>query len=370
MTTLHPPRPVADRAAPDAVSAADKSTHSDYSALLRSVRAAGLLERKLVSYGVRSLMTLGFLAAVVVAIVLVGNSWWQLVAAAVLALAFAQVAFLGHDAGHQAIFASRRHNDALGRTLGNVLIGLSYGWWVDTHTRHHANPNHEGRDPDIGDGVLAFTTTQAAKRNNAVSRFVVRRQAWLFFPLTLLEGISLHADSVAAVVTGRNRSPRGGSRRAEALALMLHAGLYVALLLLVMSPGKAVAFAAVNQAVWGLYMSCTFAPAHKGMPIVAAGTRLDFLRRQVLTSRDVRGGPLTDLALGGLNYQIEHHLFPSMPRPCLRRAQPLIRAYCQTVGVVFHETTAFESYRAVLRHLNAIGEPLRAPKPPVAPTLS
>jgi fatty acid desaturase len=90
----------------------------------------------------------------------------------------------------------------------------------------------------------------------------------------------------------------------------------------------------------------------------------------VLTSRDVRGGPLTDLALGGLNYQIEHHLFPSMPRACLRRAQPLIRAYCQTVGVVFHETTAFESYRAVLRHLNAIGEPLRAPKPPVAPTLS
>jgi fatty acid desaturase len=278
----------------------------------------------------------------------------------VLALAFAQVAFLGHDAGHQAIFASRRLNDTLGRTLGNVLIGLSYGWWVDTHNRHHANPNHEDRDPDIGDGVLAFTTAQAAKRNCALSRFVVRRQAWLFFPLTLLEGISLHVDSVAAVVTGRNRSRRGGSRRAEALALVLHAALFGTLLLLVMSPLKALAFLGVNQAVWGLYMSCTFAPAHKGMPIIGHGARLDFLRRQVLTSRDVHGGFLTDLALGGLNYQIEHHLFPNMPRASLRHAQPLIRAHCRSLGLEFRETTLMQSYRAVLRHLDTIGAPLRA----------
>jgi fatty acid desaturase len=341
---------------------------SDFGVLMKRVRAAGLLERRLGHYGIRGIATLAFLAAVVMSIVLVGNSWFQLINAAVLALAFAQVAFLGHDAGHQAIFASRRLNDALGRTLGNVLIGLSYGWWVDTHNRHHANPNQEGRDPDIGDGVLAFTVTQAARRKGPVSRFVVRRQAWLFFPLTLLEGLSLHVDSVAAVVTGRNRSTRGGSRRAEGLTLALHAALYVVLLLLVMSPEKAVAFAGVNQAAWGLYMSCTFAPAHKGMPIIAPGQRLDFLRRQVLTSRDVRGGILTDFALGGLNYQIEHHLFPNMPRPCLRRAQAIIRSYCEGQGLPFHETSLIESYSAVLRHFNAIGEPLRAAQRTLAVT--
>jgi fatty acid desaturase len=332
---------------------------SDFGVLLKRVRAAGLLERRLGHYGIRSFATLGFLAAVVLAIVFVGNSWFQLINAAVLALAFAQIAFLGHDAGHQAIFASRRFNDALGRTLGNVLIGLSYGWWVDTHNRHHANPNHEGRDPDIGDGVLAFTVTQAAKRNSALSRFIVRRQAWLFFPLTLLEGVSLHVDSVTAVVTDRNRSPRGGSRRAEGFTLALHAALYIGLLLLVMSPEKAIAFAGVNQAAWGLYMSCTFAPAHKGMPIIAPGTRLDFLRRQVLTSRDVRGGLLTDFALGGLNYQIEHHLFPNMPRPNLRRAQPLVRAFCSQHGLPYAEASLFGSYADAVRHLHAVGAPLR-----------
>ena len=333
---------------------------SDYAALVSTVRAAGLLDRRPIAYAVRAVLTIAFYAGTCMAIVWTGNSWWQLVNAGLLAVAFGQVAFLGHDAGHQAIFASRRLNDTVGRSLGNVLIGLSYGWWVDTHNRHHANPNQEHADPDIGDGVLAFTTAQAARRSGALSRFITCNQAWLFFPLTLLEGLSLHVDSVIAVKTDRYRSARGGSRRFETAALVLHAALYVSLLLLVMSPQKAVAFAGVNQAFWGLYMSCTFAPNHKGMPIVAATAKLDYLRRQVFTSRNVRGGWVTDIALGGLNYQIEHHLFPSMPRASLRRAQPIVRAHCASLGLPYCETTLIDSYRAVLKHLHAIGAPLRS----------
>jgi fatty acid desaturase len=243
--------------------------------------------------------------------------------------------------------------------LGNVLVGLSYGWWVDTHNRHHANPNHEERDPDVGDGVLAFTAAQAAKRTGPISGFVARRQAWLFFPLLALEGINLHVDSVVAVTSGEYRNARGGSRRFEAGALILHAVLYVTFLLLVMSPEKALAFAAVHQAVWGIYMGCTFAPNHKGMPTIAPGEELDFLRRQVLTSRNVRGGLLTDFALGGLNYQIEHHLFPSMPRGSLRHAQPLVRAHCEALGVPYCEASLIGSYRAALTHLSVMGAPLR-----------
>jgi fatty acid desaturase len=332
---------------------------SDFSTLVKAVRSAGLFERRLASYGIRGALTLGAYAATCLAIVWVGNSWYQLINAVVFGLVWGQLAFLGHDAGHQAIFARRRLNDALGRMLGNVLVGLSYGWWVDTHNRHHANPNHEERDPDVGDGVLAFTAAQAAKRTGRISGFVARRQAWLFFPLLALEGINLHVDSVAAVTSGEYRNARGGSRRFEAGGLILHAVLYVALLLLVMSPEKAVAFAAVHQAVWGIYMGCTFAPNHKGMAIIAPGEKLDFLRRQVLTSRNVRGGLLTDFALGGLNYQIEHHLFPSMPRGSLRHAQPLVRAHCEALGVPYCEVSLIGSYRAALTHLSVMGAPLR-----------
>ncbi|MEV4139848.1 fatty acid desaturase [Dactylosporangium sp. NPDC049742] len=71
------------------------------------------------------------------------------------------------------------------------------------------------------------------------------------------------------------------------------------------------------------------------------------------------GGWLVDLALGGLNYQIEHHLFPGMPRPNLRRAQPLVRSFCQQHDVSYCETTLLRSYAQTLHHLHHAGRPLR-----------
>ena len=120
-------------------------------------------------------------------------------------------------------------------------------------------------------------------------------------------------------------------------------------------------FILVQQGLFGLYLGASFAPNHKGMPILDATDRSDFLRRQVLTSRNVRGGWLTDLALGGLNYQIEHHLFPSMPQlACRRRSQALIKEFCQQRGLPYCEASSREgSYAQALRYLNTIGKPSR-----------
>jgi fatty acid desaturase len=95
------------------------------------------------------------------------------------------------------------------------------------------------------------------------------------------------------------------------------------------------------------------------MPMIEEGTRLDFLRRQVLTSRNVRGGAFIDAFMGGLNYQIEHHLFPSMPTPALARAQVITERYCAELGVPYHQTGLLASHREALRHLRSVGEPLR-----------
>ena len=101
-----------------------QTTGSDYATLVRTVRAAGLLRRRPLSYGVRGLVTIGFYGACWLSIVWVGSSWLQLINAAALAIAYGQIAFLGHDAGHQAIFGTRRSNDLLGRSLANLLTGL------------------------------------------------------------------------------------------------------------------------------------------------------------------------------------------------------------------------------------------------------
>jgi fatty acid desaturase len=325
---------------------------SDYAELSRQVKQAGLLDRRPAYYAVKITVNLVLFALGWVVFAMLGRSWWQLLVAAFLAVTFTQVAFVGHDAGHRQIFASKRANDLLGRLHGGLLIGLSYGWWVDKHNRHHANPNREGHDPDIASGAIAFTEAHARARRGARA-LLARSQAYLFFPMLLLEGISLRVASIQSLMNRTRTSPR--MRLAEGALLVAHTGGYLAVLFLVLSPLQAVCFLVVQQGLFGVYMGASFAPNHKGMPIVGEDEKVDYLRRQVLTSRNVRGGRLTDFVLGGLNYQIEHHLFPSMPRPSLRRAQALVRAYCEQHGISYAETSLARSYTEVIRHLHAVG---------------
>lgn len=332
------------------------SRGSDFAPLCRQVRAAGLLERRRGNYALRFLATVGAFAAVWWVFVLVGDSWYQTIVAAAMGIAFTQVAFLGHDAGHRQIARSRRVNDLLGLVVGDLLIGLCYGWWVDEHNQHHSHPNHEGQDPDIGDSVITFTAAQSRGRRGRVERFIAAHQALLFFPLLTLEGLNLHVQAITWLKNNRGR----GRWRSEVVLQTLHVALLLGALLLVLSPVKALVFLVIQQAVWGVYMGCSFAPNHKGMPIIPAGQKLDFLRAQVLTTRNVRGGVFTDWLLGGLNYQVEHHLFPNMPRANLRKAQPMIKAHCAAMNVRFTETSLIGSYAIALRHLHDVGAPLRA----------
>ncbi|WP_280380345.1 fatty acid desaturase family protein [Nocardia wallacei] len=326
----------------------------DYSRLLRRISDAGLLQRRPRYYAIR----LGLVAAAFVAswaaFVLVGDSWWTLLVAAFMAVVGAQVALVMHDVAHRQVFRLRRPTEIVGRVVGNAGIGLAYGWWQDKHTRHHANPNHEELDPDVAPDILVWSQRQA-RASRGLPRLLGRAQAYLFFPLLMLEGLNLHLAGARAL---RDRSVK--HRALEGALLFGHVIGYLAALFAVLPADKALAFIAVHQALFGLYMGCIFAPNHKGMPTLTGDDRPDFLRRQVLTSRNVRGGRLTDFALGGLNYQIEHHLFPNMPTPNLRHAQVIVRDYCAEIGVPYHETGLIASYREALRHLHHVGAPLRA----------
>jgi len=322
---------------------------SDYSALLRAVRQAGLMDRRTGDYAWRIAITTFLLAAGWAAFVLVGNSWWQLAVAVFLAVMFTQVGFLGHDAGHRQICASRKRSYILGLLLGNLGIGLSFGWWVAKHNRHHANPNTEGADPDIMMRALAMTDGQAAA-SRGLSRIIFRSQAFLFFPMLLGEAFSVHAASIRAL-SSRARQ----HRLAETALLAVHFAAYLAVVFVVLSPVKAIVFILVQQGLFGVYLGASFAPNHKGMPILRRQDEQDFLRRQVLTSRNISGNWFTDLALGGLNYQIEHHLFPSMPRPSLRRSQPLIREFCRLHGLPYCQASLIASYAQALRYLHLVG---------------
>lgn len=325
-----------------------------YTELSRLVTGSGLMRRRYGYYWTKLVAAPIAIAGVIAGFILLGDTWWQLVTAAVLAVVLTQVAMLGHDAAHRQIFRSGRWNDWTTLVIGNLLVGMSYGWWQHKHTRHHANPNKIGSDPDIELPVIAFTPEQADRRRASRSgplRWLMAHQGVLFFPILLLEGLSLHASSVRRVFS---REPLR-RRPIEIAFLAVRIVGLVVLVFLVLSPGIAFAFIGVQLGVFGVYMGMAFAPNHKGMPLVPADVKVDFLRRQVLTSRNIRGSRLLDTAMGGLNYQIEHHLFPSMPRPHLRQASAVIGAYCREHGVPYTETGLWESYGIVVRYINRVG---------------
>jgi fatty acid desaturase len=322
---------------------------SAYAELSRQIKQAGLLDRRRGYYAAQIAFIVALYLVGVAAFVVVGDSWWQLAVAVYFAVVSTQLGFLGHDAGHRQIFRSARANHLFGVGLANLGVGFSYGWWVDKHNRHHAHPNDEERDPDVGAGALVFSVGQV-QASGRVARMFYRYQAWTFFPLLLLEALNLRVASVRYVIADPTR-PRIG----EAALMGVHTVAYLTAVFLVLSPLQALVFILVHQGLFGLYLGCAFAPNHKGMPALSAAEAADYLRRQVLTSRNVRGHWLTDFALGGLNYQIEHHLFPSMPRGNLRHSQHLVRTFCDSHGVAYLETGPIASYAQALRHLDAVG---------------
>ena len=261
---------------------------SAYAALTRRVQEAGLMRRRHGYYWTWFLGLTAALGGLVAAMVLLGPSWWQLLVAAGLAVVLGQVMFLGHDAAHRQIFASGRWNDWASLVIANLYAGMSYGWWQHKHSRHHAKPNQIGADPDIATDTIIFHTEDIKTPRTGLRGWLTARQGWLFFPLLLLEGLNLHVSGIRTIF-GRGTVKR---RPVEIAFVTLRIGGYLALVFWFMPVGLAFAFLGVQLGLFGLYMGAVFAPNHKGMPLVPKDSRIDFMSRQVLMSRNITGGPV------------------------------------------------------------------------------
>ncbi|MGZ3615963.1 MAG: fatty acid desaturase, partial [Ktedonobacteraceae bacterium] len=85
------------------------------------------------------------------------------------------------------------------------------------------------------------------------------------------------------------------------------------------------------------------------------GIKPSFLERQVLSSRDLTSHPVWDFLYGGLNYQIEHHLFPTIPRVNLKRAQTIIQPFCEAHGLAYTISDPLTVYWEVFLELRRVG---------------
>lgn len=337
--------------------AVKSTTH--FNQILSQVRDAGLLSKKPSFYIIRLIVltiaaagfwTLsGFLS-----ILTEQNKLWLIAAfvlVAGLGVLSAQYGFIAHEASHRQVFRNNKANDWTGLLLANLFAGLSYGFWLRKHNKHHQRPNQIGEDPDIAIRVLSFTT-ESKESKRGIERWFSDRQGYLFPLLLLFTGFDLLVDSFAGLV----RKDRKLSIRLLEFSLMMVRQLtpYVVFAIL-FGPIWGLALWFVMMMAFGFFMGAAFAPNHKGMPLVPKEAKLDFFSRQVLTSRNIRGSWLKDNLMGGLNYQVEHHLFPSMARPNLRKAHEIVVEYCRKHEVTLVEMNLLASYVAIMKHLNKVG---------------
>lgn len=329
----------------------------DYIELVKIIKGRGFLDKQPAYYTREILLTLGLLAACISILVFLGDSWFQLLNALFLAFIFGQEGFLVHDSGHNQIFSSRRWNEKVG-LVGGFLVGMMPSWWGDKHNGHHSNPNDVELDGDMDIPFLAFCKEHAC-RKTGVFRFAIQNQRWFYFPI--LSAVSVTFRLAPIVFFFQNR-PKVKYPWAEPLLMTAHFAIYFSLLFSLLTPMFAVLFIIVHHLTFGLYFGSVFAPNHKGMLIIDDNNRdMGFLRRQVLTARNVRGSwymprKLVTWLYGGLDYQITHHLFPAMSRNKLAEADKVVKEFCERKSITFEEAGMIGSQRQILKYLGEISK--------------
>ena len=258
-----------------------------------------------------------------------------------------QLAGLMHDAGHRAVFSSIRLNNLLGLAT-TAAIGMVFSNWTSRHNQHHARPNQEGADPDMEIPFLVLSISDYQSKD-AAQRFTTRWQAYYYYPLGALVGFSNRLGSISYFLRNRTRANLGRFGLYLPAMLFLFAGPFI-----VFPLDKALFVFFVVHVTTGVYLASCFAPNHKGMQTFASDAEVSFLQQQVETSRNVRGGFLTDLVLVGLNHQIEHHLFPSCPRNKLPLLREHVRRVCAAQGLSYCEVSFLRTNQTLVKHLHGV----------------
>jgi fatty acid desaturase/predicted heme/steroid binding protein len=301
-----------------------------------------------------------------------------------VALFWQQCGWLSHDFLHHQVFKNRLYGDIFGLITGNLFQGFSVDWWKNKHNTHHATPNtthtggeaHNG-DPDIDTlPFLAWSRSMVkdAEKMSSFARFCVRNQKVLYFPILLLARFSWTFQSIFYALNlkspwetdleGRRRDVT--YKKSELALFAVHYAYFGWLCFYLMSPGEGVLFYCGAQAICGLLLALVFGLGHNGMAVYPSKDKPDYWTLQVSTTRDVKGSQyipqgVVDWFMGGLQHQVEHHLFLSMPRHNLGKAFKAVRAFCSEHNLHHHTTTMLQGTSEILEHLHRMGELLEGP---------
>ncbi len=333
------------------ISRTQKLSVVDGSKAYRELRAlvtkAGLLKRSYRYYTVLIVVIMAGFFLSAYHIITLSSIPWLILWALVFSFFSVQLAGIMHDAGHRAIAKTTRMNDLIGY-MATGLLAMGYSSWKIKHNLHHAHTNQEDEDPDVDMPILSFTKEQYRARRG-FQRFLSRYQAYIYYPIGSLLNFFVRITSLKFFIL--KFKPR---YIPEIIWLLVGIVVMFILPFFVFPLAKAVTLFIVVNAAVGFYLLNVFAPNHKGMPVIAKDHKLSFLEQQVMTSRNIIGSAITDFVYLGLNYQIEHHLFPDCPRNNLKKIRPYIMDLCRKMNLEYTEVGIIETNRIILAELASI----------------
>jgi len=300
-------------------------------------------------------------------------------AALLMGLFFQQCGWLAHDFLHHQVFQKRKYGDLGGIYWGNIMQGYSTQWWKNKHNGHHAVPNlhnssaeSQDGDPDIDTMPLLAWSLNHAKQgqDSRITRFFIKNQAYFYFPILLLARLSWMNESFK-VAFGLGAASENAALEMktkglqypilEKAGIVLH---YLWVFAFVSGFGRfsflySFALFMIQTCSCGWFLAIVFGLGHNGMATYDAVTRPDFWKLQVTTTRNITGGhgipqAFVDWFCGGLQYQVEHHLFPGLPRHSLPQTHKLVESFCKEWNVTYHEADLVDGTLEVLKHLDQI----------------
>lgn len=335
-------------------------TSKDYRRLLAEFSKMGLFEKK----GHVTLVTLFsivmMLGASVYGVLWSENLWVHLFCGGLMGFCWIQSGWIGHDSGHYQVMSNRGFNRFVQVLSGNCLAGISIAWWKWNHNAHHISCNSLDFDPDLQHmPVFAvsskfFTSLTSyfydRKLNfDSASRFLVSYQHWTFYPVMCIARLNLFAQSFALLLSKR----RVPNRCQELLGLLVFWIWYPLLVSCLPNWGERVMFVLLSFSVTGI-QHVQFCLNHFSSNVyVGPPNGNDWFEKQTNGTLDISCSSWMDWFHGGLQFQIEHHLFPRLPRCQLRKTAPFVKELCKKHNLPYNCASFWKANAMTLDTLRA-----------------
>jgi fatty acid desaturase len=280
--------------------------------------------------------------------------WWVLLCIPFFVEFWMQCGYIGHEAGHNAVSDNSLVNWLVGLIAFPLMLCMSFRPWVIRHALHHAETNVKETDPDLENRLIAFII-EAVVGKTGVLLWIVKWQHWLYPFVGMLAPIGFRLDAWRFITNkdDNNKAIYRDEKIVERILLGISAASWL-IAPTILFGFKWIPIFIVSQMLFGVHMAYAFAPNHKDMKILDKDHEFPFAIAQTETSRNVTPNWWIDFIYGKLNYQIEHHLFPTAANPSYPQIRPYVKAFCAEHGIEYTEDGFWPTLKTVHHALKKV----------------